>query len=326
MRLPGLITRNFKLKVGCALLAVVAWAGVVYASNPPQQRVVSVPVPQQAAAVPAGYQLVRSIPPLQLHIGGVRSNLDAFSVSMLTVTVDWAAVKHPGVQQIPVSIGNSDSLVQLIDPPASITAEVDSIGSVTVPVTIRFAGLPPAGFVISSQAASPSTVLLVGPAHELTGLQAVVTVDLANRRTNYDADLQPYVYDVHGNQVNVNVSPAHIHVTVTVSSAQATRAVVVVPRLAGTVAAGYQLAAEVTSPLTVVLSGPEDLLNGLDSIETQTIALDGMFGSVTRVVSLALPAGVSATPATVTVTLTAEPLPGPTGAPLPTPTPSPSPT
>ena len=94
MKLPVWVTRNWRLKVGCALLAFVTWMGVVYAGNPPETRSVTVHIPQEAASIPAGFVLVRKVPDVVIRLGGSRSSLDGFNTSTLTVLVNWKAVTH----------------------------------------------------------------------------------------------------------------------------------------------------------------------------------------------------------------------------------------
>ncbi len=106
------------------------------------------------------------------------------------------------------------------------------------------------------------------------------------------------------------------------------RASAVLPKVVGSVGPGHFLAAESVSPPTAVLNGPQDLLNTLDSVQTQTISLNGITGTLSFTVDLAPPAGVTANPSKVTVTITVgsfiQPTPPPTAAPTPTPTPSPT--
>ncbi len=54
----------------------------------------------------------------------------------------------------------------------------------------------------------------------------------------------------------------------------------------------------------VVLNGPQDLLNNLDSIPTDVISVNGLTGTRTFVVRIVTPPGVTATPGTVSVTIT----------------------
>src|SRR5437870_11513666 len=136
MKVPGFVSRNWRLKVACTLLALLTWIGVVYAGNPPETRTVAVHVPQDQSLIPARFVLVHAIPDLTVRLGGSRDSLNAFNPSFVTVSVNWKAVTHAGVQAIPVSISNSDPSVELIDAPTSVQAELDSLDSVSVPVIV----------------------------------------------------------------------------------------------------------------------------------------------------------------------------------------------
>lgn len=338
MRLPGFLTRNFRLKVACCVLAVITWSGVVYASNPPQTRLVSVHVPQQTSAIPAKYTLVHPVPDLQVRIGGTRSSLDAFNPSSLTLNVNWRAVKTAGVQQVPISITKSDPNIELVDPPTSITADIDSLTSTTVPVSIIVTNPPPAGYFIASETASPDAVIVAGPEQELSGLQARVAADLGNNKTNFVEDAPVLIYDSRGDRLSdltvtpppgSDAPPGQVKVTIIVSANITSRAAAVVPRTVGNVAPGHQYVGIVLSAPNVVLSGPQNLLNALDSVFTSTISLNGLTGDITVTVPVTPPAGVTASPSTVTVTILVRTIPvapPPSATPSPTPSPSPSPT
>jgi YbbR domain-containing protein len=84
----------------------------------------------------------------------------------------------------------------------------------------------------------------------------------------------------------------------------------------------------VVTPFSVVVTGPQDLLNALVNISTFPIPLGGITGDFTESVNLVIPAGVhlSVNKVTVTIDMGTVPPPPPTATPAPTPTPSPSPT
>ncbi|MBV8195412.1 MAG: hypothetical protein JOY80_07775, partial [Candidatus Dormibacteraeota bacterium] len=322
MTLPGFITRNFRLKLACTVMAMITWVGVVYAGNPPETRNIDIPVPQSPADIPAQFVLVGHVPDISVRIGGGANHLNTFNVSALSVSAAWKTVAHAGTVTVPITIANTDSNVDLIDPPTSITAELDNLSSTTLAVTVRITNPPPVGYVTSSIASDPSSVVVAGAQHQLPGLEAGVTVDLGNRKTNVQADLPVLIYDSRGSQVSdlSSVNPTTVRVTITVSASQASRASAVVPRTVGSVGAGHELTGISVDPATVVLSGPQDLVNALDSIATTTISLAGLTGTNTFTVSLTPPDGVTAQPGTVTVTIVVIALPAPT--PTPTPTPS----
>jgi YbbR domain-containing protein len=119
-----------------------------------------------------------------------------------------------------------------------------------------------------------------------------------------------------------------VQVSITIAASITSRASAVLPRVSGTVAEGHEVAGIRVSSPTVVLAGPQDLLNVLDSVPTETISLSGLTGTLNFTVKVTPPSGVTATPDTVIVTVVviAAPPASPPPTPTPTPTPTPSPT
>ena len=86
VKFPGFIRRNWQLKVGCFLIAFVTWVGVVYAGNPPETKVISLPVPQSAANIPPAYTLVHPVDNVLVRVGGDQNTLDSLNPDVLNVT------------------------------------------------------------------------------------------------------------------------------------------------------------------------------------------------------------------------------------------------
>ena len=258
-----------------------------------------------------------------MRIGGSRRSLDAFKTSSLVVSAGWQAVTRAGTHTVRLSIATTDPSIELIDPPTSFRADIDSLQSVLVPVTIVVTASPPAGYEIAAEATAPDAVAIAGPHHELTGLQARVSVDLSNQKANFVADDQlVLIYDSRGNRLNdVGITPSRVRVSISIAANLTSRVAAVVPKVLGSVASGHQLVSVSVNPLTVVLSGPQDLLNALDSVSTSAISLGGITGTINVTVNITPPAGVTASPSTVVVTITITALPTPAPSPTPTPTP-----
>ncbi len=327
MRLPGFVRRNWKLKVLCFFIAFVTWVGVVYAGNPPETRVVSVAIPQSSVSLPAGYVLVHSVNDVPVRVGGSQNTLDSLNPAVLIANVDWAAVNRVGTYSIPMSILNSDAQIELIDPPTSLQIDVDKFGSVSVPVTINVTNPPPVGYVDGTQQASPSTVAVRGPEHELSGIHAAVAVNLSNQKANFEAQVPVYVYDSRNQRITDLVAgPAQVNVSITITAHVTTKTVAVAPRFAGSPPTGHYLVGVVVTPFIVVVTAPQDLLNSLVNISTVPIQIGGITGDYTQTVNLVAPAGVtlSVTKVTVTIDMSTVPAPPPTPTPAPTPTPTPS--
>jgi YbbR domain-containing protein len=122
----------------------------------------------------------------------------------------------------------------------------------------------------------------------------------------------------------VNLNPATVNVAVTVVGLDTTRtSSVVLGAITGT-ASGAFISAITYSPMTVTLTGSQDIINGasLATVTTGGIDVAGQTGTVTYKVPIETPTGISASTATATVTITLSLIPTPT--PVATPTPSPS--
>jgi YbbR domain-containing protein len=326
MRLPGFLTRNLRLKALASGLALVTWVGVVYAGNPPESRTVSVHVPQDPASLPAKYVLATPIPDIALRVSGTRDHVNAFDPSTLQVSVDYRHIGHTGTQDLPLHVVNTDSNVSIDNVPSTVTADIDVNDSVTLPVELVYDQPPPTGYVKTEETVDPSTVVVSGPHRRLSGITAEVHLDLANKKTNIEGQYNVILYDRFRRKVgDLGVQPAQVTIKVTVSSVTTSRASAVVPKVSGTVLAGHQLVSLSVSPPTVVLTGPQELLNGLDSIPTQAISITGLFGDHTFQVKITPPPGVTAQPDTVTVTLSIIALPAATPTPTASPTASPTP-
>ncbi|HVC40989.1 MAG TPA: CdaR family protein [Candidatus Saccharimonadales bacterium] len=323
MRFPGFVRRNWQLKVGCFLIAFVTWVGVVYAGNPPTTKVVSLAVPQSPSNIPAAYVLVHPVSNVLVRVGGDQNNLEALNTSELTVIVDWAAVRRAGTYSIPITITSSNPNIELISPPTSVQVDLDSFTSKSVPVTIQVTNPPPAGYESGAEQATPSTVVVYGPERELVGIEARVSVNLGAQKANYQQLLPVLVYSKGVRLNNVSVDHAVIGVSITITAYITTRVVAVIPKTEGNPSPGHYLTGIAYTPLTVVATGPQDLLNALDSVTTNPIDLTGAFGVYTVTVTLIAPAGVTLSQPRVTVTIEVASVPTPS--PTPTPTPSPSP-
>jgi hypothetical protein len=336
--MPGFVTRNWRLKLLALVLAIVAWAGVILATNPPGTRSVSVPVPQPPSpniSLPAGYLLTQQIPNLRVDITGTADHLSTFSPNSLQVTVDYNAIKAigdrvPATVRLRVTITNADPNIVLDDPPTSVEANVDSTRSASETVSVVVSHTPPPGYEVSTKTATPSTVTATGPEHELIGIVIKTQqIDLSNQRANFDDTVALYPYDHDGRRLSdVNVNPATVNVGITVVGVESSRTSSVIIGPVTGASSGYAVTVDTYSPMTVTLTGSQDLINGsnLATVTTGAISISGQTGTVTYHVAIQVPTGISVSPSSVAVTVTVTAIPTPTPVPTPTPTPTPVPT
>lgn len=325
MRIPGFIRRNWKLKVLCFFIAFVTWVGVVYAGNPPETRLVSLAIPQSSADVPSGYVLVHSVNNVLVRVGGDQNTLNTLNPTVFTVNVDWAAVNRAGAYSIPISITSTDPNIEIIDRPTSVQVDVDAFTSKTIPVSITISNPPPAGYNSGAQQVSPSTVVVDGPAHELANIQARATVNLSNQKANFQEQVPVLIYDTNNNQRlnNVGVKPTDVSISISINAVVTTRTVAVAPHIVGNPSQGHYLIGIIVTPNLVGATGPQDLLNSFNNLNTVAIPLGGITGDFTETVDIIIPPGITLSVKQVAVEIemgTVPPPPSPTPAPTPTPT------
>lgn len=309
MRLPGPFRRSLGLKALALALATVFYVSVVLAANPPETRTVAVEVPQDRGLIPSKWVLVAPIDRIPVQIAGTREHLAQFDTRSLAVSVNFGAIDRAGDLQLPVTVVNQDRDVLVDSVPSTVRASIDELGSAIVATTIRYSSPPPPGYFSISQAADPDRVTVVGPKHALTGLEAQAMVNLGNQKTNLLQDVPLVVLAGGKPRSDLGVTPPTVRVTITIGAQATSRAVAVLPKLQGVVADGHQLGALNVDPPIVVVAGPEDLINSLDSVSTTPISIAGATGDVSLAAKLDPPDGVRATPDTVTVHVSVTTLP-----------------
>ncbi|GAC1344024.1 MAG: hypothetical protein NVSMB29_17290 [Candidatus Dormibacteria bacterium] len=324
MNIPGVFTRNVRLKLLAGGLAVLTWGAFVYAGNPPETRTVTMHVPQDLASIPPQYVLLHPIEDVRVRLGGTRDHLNAFDMRDLSIRVAYDRVRRAGEQLVPVTITNRNPDVDIDSAPAAVLVSLDDLGSASKPVEVELNPPLPRGYISKVAATTPPEVVVTGAQHQLDRVQARLVVDMSQQRTNLEQDFQVQLF-VGGRQVaSFGVSPTTVHVSVGVTASLTSRATAVIPNTTGVVSSGHQLVGIRVDPPTVVLSGPIDRLNAAPgTIATSPISLSGLSSDKDVTVAVVVQPGLRVAPETVTVHISVDTLKTPSPTPSPSATPSP---
>jgi YbbR domain-containing protein len=265
-----------------------------------------------------------NVPP-GLAIAGMSDNVVFVRVSATEevfselTTADFEAEVNMSGERQPTSnkavtvhvVGRND--VDVIEvSPSSIQVLMDQEVSKQVPVQINRQGATPQGVVVSSIEANPTTVTVTGASSLVERVaSASADVNLTGLRLNQQ---QQYVLSAR-DASNVDLRPLLIEpntadVRITVSQNTVQRSVPIVLQTRGHVAEGYNLTAWSSEPGTVSIEGAVDLVQAIDSIDTEEVDLGTLSANLTRSVQLQLPTGVTAQRTSVNVTLTVQPTVG----------------
>jgi len=301
---------NLRLKLLAIAFAVALWSVVAYAQNPTQQRSVQLPV--RASGLPASLVVVGKVPTVPVTVIGTADNLAHFVPASLHVTGNFSNVKV-GTNKVPVDVQNADPSVTIVAS-SSVTVNVDDRGSSTQTVSIERVNNLPSGFHEQTTATTitPATVLVDGPKSQLSGIQAVVIVDLAT--VTAPGSTQPVTVVVWNASKKIvpqmTVTPPQVSVKMVIQADAVTLNKGVGFTLTGQPAAGYRMTNVQVAPLDVQATGLQNTLSLLVLLATDPVDITGAKADVIRTVTIRPPDGVTVNQKTATVHVFISPIPG----------------
>jgi YbbR domain-containing protein len=308
MRVIRFIFRNWPLKIGAILLAVILYGAMVVLQTT-QQFAGTVAV--ETLNQPDNSYLVKPDPmPAVSDIRFLAPADVPISQSSFRATIDLtdAKVSDSDYSWVKVQLVATDQRIQIVDyQPQQIRVTLDQIIPRQVPVHVDY-GTPPAGLQPGTPVLSISMVQVTGAASIVSRVsyaEARVRIDSSGLDVSQDPDL--VAIDAAGNTVdNVTFSPRTVHVDIPIGSQTRTEniPVDVADAIQGSPAPGYYITSIDVSPPTVAVQGQADalaLLKGKANITS--ISISGATSDVSKKVSLALPLGVTSDTGQISVVI-----------------------
>jgi len=308
-RILGLVIHNWPLKLGAVALATLLYAGLVTSNA----KVFPVSIPIEATGVTADVTIlsdlgaVREIRYLAPEDLGLRLDSTNFRATVDLSDVDPAK----GRTLVDVEVESIDPRVQVVDfQPRQIVVELDTVISRTVPARAVM-GPVPSGLDVGDPVIEDDLVTVTGAAsavERVAEAQARISIDASGIDVNRLVDLLPV--DLAGEPVlEVDVVPASTRVRLPIFSDRQTKTLPIRPVVAGSPAAGFEVASVAVDPLVIAVEGDADDLVPLEVADTAAVTVTGATSSVVAETTLELPDGVQALgDVTVTVTVTLRPV------------------
>lgn len=307
-RFIGVIVHNWPLKLAASGLAVLLYGGVVLSQN---TQTYGGAIPVQVSGQPAGTVRMSPIPPVTTVRYFAPPDVNPVTATF-TAEVDLSNVDpRAGIASVPVTVRSVDPRITVLgSEPQFVSILLEELTTKTVPVRVAISPYG-SGVELGTTAVAPSTVVVSGPASAVALVAAVradVVIDPSG--LNFDSDLPLIPVDGVGNAVRpIEVTPATARVTIPVFTDKQSRTLPVTPVLAGSPAAGFEIAAVTVNPAIVTVEGDADQLAVLTSLETRPVSVAGASSDVRLTVALAVPTGVVPLGAgTVQVTVTLRPV------------------
>jgi hypothetical protein len=284
---------------------------VAYAQNPTQSQKHTLSIANPT--LPAGLVVVGAVPPVPVTVIGTADNLRTFDQRSLHLTGNFSNVKV-GTNKVPVNVQNSDPNVNIYFP-SSVSVTVDELGTSTQTVSIErvHALLPGFHEQTNATTVTPASVRVDGPKSQLTGIQAVVQVDLAGvTASGFTEPIVVVIRDANKTPLtkSITVTPAQVTVKMVIQADAITVAKPVGFTLTGQPAACYRVSNVQIAPLEVQATGLQSSLATLTLLATDPVDVSGAKTDVVKTVTIRPPAGVDVNQKTAQVHVFVSATPG----------------
>lgn len=236
---------------------------------------------------------------VNVSVRGRRSDLKELNSSNLEATADLSNITAAGEYELtwtlnpPQTVASGD--IKLVEAtPAKITVSISEYRErPSVPVSVEYGGTLAEGYLRGAE--TVGELSLAGPAEEVSKVaRAVVRVDLTDRSESIDADYPYVLVDEAGTELtlsdNVTVSKETVHLELPVMRYKEVELKVKLIDGGGVTAKETECTVE---PKSIIVTGSDEALDELDSLEVMTIDLAEITEAQTWDITPELPAGVT---------------------------------
>ncbi|MCE5188458.1 MAG: hypothetical protein LLF75_04675 [Eubacteriales bacterium] len=304
--LRDFFTKNMALKVIALVFAVLLWGYVLTDQKPVRTKIipeVTTSFEGEAELIAQGFcvrgdrsEILKNV---SVTVRAQITNYAYIGANTINATVSLRNVSEAREYELPIQATVSSGLgtVQSITP-ATVKLEIDSLVTKTIPITTSFSGELPEGYWADMDALNTTTRLdITGPKTDISNItHAECVVDLTDRTSTIFSTFDVTFYnkdnDVVSTDIIVGTLPSSTvrlpiypvkNVPVDVASALVG---------ADNLAANHEIINAVSTPAAVRLVGDQDVLDKIDVVQIEPIAVNGMDKTETVTGKLILPDNV----------------------------------
>lgn len=265
---------------GALMLAFFIWVIATFQSDPIQQgrfpsRVDIRMMPDDGLLIVSPVTQTRTA---SLVIRAPRSVFDLLSTEEIEVWADLSGL-GPGEHTVPLQARLARPRASVIDiSPSLMRLTLEAADQRQIPLRAVITSEPPPGYSREEPVfdVNLNQVLVSGPASKVDEVVAAeASIDLAQQRNPYEADVRLSAVDAEGNVVDdVTLDPQIVHASVPIRRRDDVEEVAVRPTINGAPPDGYVLNALSYDPQVILVSGTSGQLANLpDTLSTQPIIL-----------------------------------------------------
>ena len=289
-----------------AVIALALWVYVVTVVSPNSDRQyqnVAVTLQGETMLQERGLMIVsRDMPSVSLHLEGNRTDLDKLNSSNITLTADVSKIYDPGTHNLrfsPSYPGDvaSGAISVLSQNPVAITIEVEERVSKPVPVSIRYDGTLQENFMADKENIQLDfeNVNVTGPKSVIDKISmAQIAVDLSDQVETISQTYEYTLCNEAGEPVDAQLVTTDVEaVTLTLRIVRVKQIQLKFNIISGGGATAENTQITVESGYELQVSGSDNLLEGLETLEVGTIDLGMMEADEELTFPIKLPEGVA---------------------------------
>ena len=304
--LKSFFTKNIALKIIALLFALLLWGYVLTDQKPVRTKI----VPEVTTSFDGEAELIAQglcvrgdreeiLQNVSVTVRAQITNYAYINASSINATVSLRNISEAREYELPIQATVSSSLgvVQSVTP-STVTVEIDTLVTKTIPVTTSFTGELPDGYWADTDALTATNKLdITGPKTDVATItHAECVVDLTNRTSTIYSTFDVTFYDKDNNVVNSDILIGTLPsstVRLPIYSMKSVPIDVTGSLLgADNLAANHEIVAAVATPATVRLVGDQAALDAIDSVELTPIPVNGLSETTTVEGELVIPDGV----------------------------------
>lgn len=288
-----------------AAIALAVWFYVVTVVSPNSDKnFQNIPVVTQGEALLQERGLMitdTDITTTSLHLEGSRIDLNKLSSSNIVVTLDVSKIYEAGVHDLTYSVSYpgdvaSNAITILSKNPSSVKVTVEERISKTVPVQIQYSGTVSENYVADKENAEldVENVTVTGPKPIIDKIAtARIEVDLEDRSESISDKFTYTLCNIKGEPVDVQSVVTDVENISLVLRIVRVKEISVMVNVVDGGGATAQNSLITIDPPTIRVSGSDALLEGLNSLELDTINLVDIPEDSVFTYTIKLPEGVN---------------------------------
>lgn len=287
------LKNNFYMKLSSIVIAVIIWLIVGNINDPVISREISgieVQFTNEKVLdkINKAYELDGSNK-ISVTVSGKKSIVSRLRAKDFEAKADLSKLSIVDAVPVEVSLDNNKNSQVSIDlgKNTMLKVKVDDVETETIPVNVEVTGEPKTGYAVGQKTASPNMIEVTGPATTLDKVEEVkLTCDVSGANSNVEKKLEPKFYSKKGKEIdasNMKYDENTIDVTVEIWKQ---KTIPIEVTTTGSVEDGYSVGSVEYEPKTIEIAGPDDELEGINSIELDPIDISGATDDVETNISL----------------------------------------